>query len=859
MLRPSAILALACAAFALGSASRALAQDVELLSRHYGTPLPEGYYRTRAAFPRAFEFGTGRTARLGDRLRQLETVRAEARRAGPVAVVGARGEVVQGDYRIPLVLGLYANSPPGAVPFTREQIHEAYFGSGSATIRAYYREVSGGVLGLDADVSDWVRSSLTDTAATGGQSGLTVGTTGSFILDLLRKLPAGVDWGAYDSDGPDGIPNSGDDDGFVDVLAVLQPGQGAECGTTNRNYRIWSHRWALRYATRELRETNGWVTSTPSARGGFIRVDDYVIQPTYACGGTGLNEIGVFTHELGHAFGLPDLYDTDEKDGKHQGVGNWDLMGTGSWGCNGASPDFPCHLGAWSKSVLGWVDVQTIAPDTDAGAVALPGVETSQRVLRIDAADGSREYYLLENRQRVGFDARLYNDGMLVWRVSQNVLDVRWGANEVNAHSVLGVWIREADGLNELATPGCARGNAGDPFPFVGPLRGCTSSGPVDVTGENRVFHAASNPSSLSDQKKPSGVTLTDIRKEGGVVTFRLSTRFTRMAVRSEGDGGRGGLFTVNGAPMAAAAATYRSAPFAPFSVEAAVGESLGPGVRRPFIAWTDDASAPRARTLVTPQRDVELVARYEGEQVELAVELKGGQGDVAPATLVTQPAAPDLWFTRGTPVTVHAQPRKGFGFLRWGGALAGQPNPAIVTMDAPVQAAAEFELTYRVAAATVRVRAAEDPMLTLEPENGTPPYVWRVLSGTLPQGLALNVVGQLFGAAMDTGTFPLTVEVSDGLGLKAQGEIVVQVDDAVIPAAALASRFLLVGPALTAAQSTYVDRRGNGDGTYDLGDFRAWVLAHPELALTEEMRALAGPRTVVIPLGPRRDREARR
>ncbi len=856
MLRPSLILALACAALAGGAALPAAGQDVELLSRHYGTPLPDGYWRTRAAFPRAFEFGTGRAVRLGERLRQLEMVRTEAVRVGPSAVLGARDAVVQGTFHIPLVLGLYSNSPPGAVPFTREGIHEAYFGSGDATIRAYYDEVSGGRVELGADVSDWVRSSLSDTAATGGQSGLVVGTTGTFVVDLLEKLPATIDWGVYDNDGPDGFPNSGDDDGYVDVLAVLQPGRGAECSTTNRNYRIWSHRWALRYATREVRDTNGWVTAMPSARGGFIRVDDYVIQPTFACGGTGLNEIGVFTHELGHAFGLPDLYDTDESDGKHQGVGNWDLMATGSWGCNGQSPDVPCHLGAWSKMVLGWADVQTLPQDTDLGTVTLPAVETSGKVLRVDAADGSGEYYLLENRQRAGFDRQIYNDGMLVWRVSQSILDAGWGANEVNAHSALGVWIREADGLNELATPGCARGNAGDPYPFVGPLRGCNNQ---VAEGENRVFHAASLPSSLTDAGKPSGLTLTDIRKDGGLVTFRLSTRFTRMAVRSDGDEGRGGLFTVNGAPMAEAVATYLSAPFTSFSVEAAAGESLGPGVRRPFTGWMDDPAAERGRTLVTPLEDVELVARYAGEQVELAVDLKGGQGDVAPGTLVTQPATSDFWFAPGTSVTVQAQARKGFGFRRWSGALAGQPNPATLTLTAPVQAAAEFELTYRVAAATVRVRAAEDPMLTLEPENGTPPYVWRVVSGSLPEGLSLNLIGQLVGAAMETGSFPLTVEVSDGIGLKALGDIVLQVDDAVIPAANLASKFLLVGPALTSVQSAYLDRWGNGDGTYDLGDFRAWALAHPGLALTEPMRALVGPRTVVVPMSPGAGGEVRR
>jgi hypothetical protein len=512
-------------------------------------------------------------------------------------------------------------------------------------------------------------------------------------------------------------------------------------------------------------------------------------------------------------------------------------------------------MGAWSKMILGWGDVVTLPADTDHGAVTLPGVETSGKIYRIEAGDASREFYLLENRQRLGFDSRIYNDGLLVWRISRAILDARWSSNDVNGGTPLGVWIREADGLNELATPGCNRGNAGDPFPFVGPLRGC---GNLSAEGENRVFHAASNPSSVTDAGTASGLTLLDIRKDAGVVTFRVSTRFTRVAVRSEGDAGKGGLFTVNGAPMAEAVNTYRFAPFQKFTVEAAAGESLGPGVRRPFVGWKDDAAATRSRAVTTPLTDLDMVARYGGEQVELSIALKGGQGDISPGTLVAQPPAPDLWYARGTSVTVLAQPRRGFSFVRWSGALAGQPNPTTVALHAPAQAAAEFELTYKVAAATVRVRAAEDPALTLEPENGTPPYVWKLLQGRLPSGLDLSVAGQLTGASMEKGAFPLTVEVSDAIGLKAQGVVTVQVDEAVIPAANLASKFLLTGPALTVAQSTYLDRRGNGDGVYDLGDFRAWVLANPGLALTAPMRAMMGPRTQKIPLALIRSPEVR-
>ena len=81
-------------------------------------------------------------------------------------------------------------------------------------------------------------------------------------------------------------------------------------------------------------------------------------------------------HEFGHAFGLPDLYGVG---GAHSGIGNWGLMGTGSWGCNGASPQLPCHMSAWSKSILGWVDVETLPPGTDLETVVAAVINRARK------------------------------------------------------------------------------------------------------------------------------------------------------------------------------------------------------------------------------------------------------------------------------------------------------------------------------------------------------------------------------------------------------------------------------------------------------------------------------------------------
>jgi len=97
-----------------------------------------------------------------------------------------------------------------------------------------------------------------------------------------------------------------------------------------------------------------------------------------------------------------------------------------------------------------------------------------------------------------------------------------------------------------------------------------------------------------------------------------------------------------------------------------------------------------------------------------------------------------------------------------------------------------------------------------------------------------------------------VTLEARDAIGLTGQGTVTIQVNAPDIGIDALASEFLSVGPSLNAEQRQFLDRQGNLSGTYDLGDFRAWVLAHPELPLSAALRVMLDtPQTVVVPLAP--------
>jgi M6 family metalloprotease-like protein len=135
---------------------------------------------------------------------------------------------------------------------------------------------------------------------------------------------------------------------------------------------------------------------------------------------------GVYTHELGHLLGLPDLYDSTT--GRPR-VGVWSLMDKGLW--NGDPPgSSPAHMEAWSMIKLSWISVDLLANVRD-GTLAnltLQAIEVSSRELHaimipVSQASPPTQYYLVEVRQRIGFDQALPSAGVLITYV-----DERFGA-----------------------------------------------------------------------------------------------------------------------------------------------------------------------------------------------------------------------------------------------------------------------------------------------------------------------------------------------------------------------------------------------------------------------------------------------
>ncbi|UCG52065.1 MAG: M6 family metalloprotease domain-containing protein [Candidatus Latescibacterota bacterium] len=325
-----------------------------------GVEMPQAYFDRVAQDKTAFQFQNAwiqKAQRAKEaRERFLATPRPQGLSFASLPESVKKSMMVSGTAYAPVLTGKYANT--GADPYPVSQLQSKLFDPPPALSMTHlYHEMSYGNLTLTGTVYDWVDLPQNDTYYEGpaGCYGLCgSANTGKFILALLQANDPTVDFGLYDNDGPDGVPNSGDDDGLVDFVAFVHPEIGAECGGNNN---LWSHRWVI---TGWPEFSSPWVTNDPRAGGGFISVYDYTIQPAVGsengCG-SGVIEIGVFCHEFGHAFGLPDFYDTD---GGSHGIGHWGLMGSGNWN----DPPNPAHMTAYSKAELGWIVPTEVGPTT---------------------------------------------------------------------------------------------------------------------------------------------------------------------------------------------------------------------------------------------------------------------------------------------------------------------------------------------------------------------------------------------------------------------------------------------------------------------------------------------------------------
>ncbi len=444
------------------------------------------------------------------RVREIAALRAQRRAGVPP---GAESPIAQGVF-IPSVTGVlsvpaiffrYQDQGTGAANAIAD-LETSLFGqvppAGQPyTIRTYFDEMSGGAFRIEGQAVGWLtldNPEQTYTGVPGTCVGNPFGTTncnGIFSAAAIASLHVGlteavakadptIDFGSFDNDGPDGVPNSGDDDGVVDLTAFYHSELDGSCGGATNNH-LWAHRFSLSTAAATTDARNG---------GGFIMVRDYVVQGGVG-GPGGCTEsqpvaIGTSTHEFGHGLGLPDLYDTG---GATQGIGQWGLMGSG----NHTTQPSPSRMTAVSLNEMGWITMVDVTAST---SLVLPPITTSRTAyaIRVQGVNLRGEYFVIENRQGTLSDSAMIRvhcaasglsfpstcaGGLAVWHVDSSKIVQSMFTNTVNSGSIHGVALAQADGAGHLDT-GANRGDGGDVWPG---------------TSGASTFDVASNPAAVKN------------------------------------------------------------------------------------------------------------------------------------------------------------------------------------------------------------------------------------------------------------------------------------------------------------------------------------------------------------------------
>ena len=479
--------------------------------------------------PRGFDFTPDGVWRL--RARRVQEARAAAlsRRDfralnAPMAIraLAPSAMAVTGVLRAPAIHFSFADVSPASLRDTSlyTGVLFAPVAAGRPyTVRTFYEEMSNGAFSLQGTVLGWVTLSGNESSYVGPSSGCSpygtcngIWSSAAFaalqsgLTQAVQAVDPSVNFGLYDNDGPDTQPNSGDDDGQVDMTIFIHSVPDGACRSIANNNHPWSHRFSINATTNDPRA---------DSPGQFIRVTNYIVQSglggATGCDATQIMGIGTVAHEMGHGLGLDDLYDTNPDDGDDsEGVGHWGLMGSGGY----ATAASPSYLESFSRNELGWITVRQL---TTGGTYSLGPTTGKDTVflVRPTASNPGGEYFLLENRQAVLSDTaliRLKGPGLLIWHVDSTKYAQSFFLNEVNSGPIHAVWLRQADSLDQLrsSTPGVRnRGDAGDPFPG---------------TANNTVFGAATNPSSNLNTGLPSGIEVDSIRQvtPGGAIAFRL-------------------------------------------------------------------------------------------------------------------------------------------------------------------------------------------------------------------------------------------------------------------------------------------------------------------------------------------------
>lgn len=215
------------------------------------------------------------------------------------------------------------------------------------------------------------------------------------IVDSLEKRD--IDWSIYDWNG----------DGYVNQILIIFAGKASSYGGFGGGYdAIWPHQWWL---SEHLIDCQPGVYQSPrtvNSKGKEYIIDSYCAVQELSTNGS-YSSFGTICHEYSHCFGFPDFYgemsSTPDK---------WDLMDNGNYNGGGFCP---AGYSAHERWIMGWLTPIELTSQTTVPDMPALADKPVAYLIRNDAYKS--EYYILENRQKKGWDAELPGAGIVIFHI----------------------------------------------------------------------------------------------------------------------------------------------------------------------------------------------------------------------------------------------------------------------------------------------------------------------------------------------------------------------------------------------------------------------------------------------------------
>lgn len=359
---------------------------------------------------------------------------------------------------IPRILVIMTNFANYELMSTKADVDSMFNGynwtkdGATGSVRQYFYDQSMGMYNPQFDIVGPVTLDSAYSYYGGGCEGTS--RAGYMVTEACKLVDAEVDFTLYDSD----------NNGRVDLVYILFAGFGENDPPSSSE--LVSYVCDLPWPHYSNINSAGYGSNKNVFDGKYIyayEISNELDGKYSTVENKAIAGIGVVCHEFGHGLGLPDLYNYKHNE---KTLGAWDIMDYGPYNDDMHTPP---SYSAYERSFMGWLTPTLI---TEADDLQLEHIATSNTAYLISESDSfdsgmlnSGTYFLLENRQRTGWDLGVPGDGMLITRISNPAS--RWNRININP-SDFGIDIIEADGVTPQYIKGVDNGydgKPGDTFP----------------------------------------------------------------------------------------------------------------------------------------------------------------------------------------------------------------------------------------------------------------------------------------------------------------------------------------------------------------------------------------------------------